>query len=275
VLNPSRALRILAVAGVLVVALAACSDDSSDSGGTNGPTDTGTTTGTAEPFTILVSNDDGVSAEGIDLLVEGLQEIPDAEVIVYAPATNQTGAGNSTTPGPIGQSESQTRSGFPAVAVEGTPADSVNVALDSGVEPDVVVSGVNEGPNLGPLAIDVSGTFGAARAAATRGYPALAVSAGFGAPTIDYESAVDEAVTWVGDMQDELAGGDAPTELVNLNVPTCASGELKGLVTAPLATTVTEVALRPIDCAAGTDETADDVEAFVNGYAVLTDLPLD
>lgn len=272
-LNLPRALRVLAVAGAVVVALAACSDDSSDSGGST--TDSATDTTTEAPFTILVSNDDGVSAEGIDLLVQGLQDVPDAEVIVYAPATNQTGAGNRTTPGPIAQSESQTRSGYPAVAVEGTPADSINVALDSGVEPDVVVSGVNEGPNLGPIAIDVSGTVGAARAGATRGYPALAVSAGFGQPTIDYESAVDEAVMWVTDNQDELAGDDAAAELVNLNVPTCTSGDLKGPVTAPLATTVPEVALRPIDCAAGADDTANDVEAFVNGYAVLSDLPLD
>jgi 5'-nucleotidase len=274
VLNLPRALRVLALAGVVVVALAACSDDS-DPGGSTTDSATDTTTVAEEPFTILVSNDDGVSAEGIDVLVQGLQEVPDAEVIVYAPATNQTGAGNRTTPGPIAQSESQTRSGYPAVAVEGTPADSVNVALDSGVDPDVVVSGVNEGPNLGPLAIDVSGTVGAARAGASRGYPALAVSAGFGEPTIDYESAVAEAVMWVTDNQDELASDDAAAELVNLNVPTCTSGELKGPVTAPLATTVTEVALRPIDCAAGTDDTANDVEAFVNGYAVLSDLPLN
>ncbi|MGH9025130.1 MAG: 5'/3'-nucleotidase SurE [Acidimicrobiia bacterium] len=266
-----------AVIAALAVPFAACSDDGSDSGESitdGGLPDTGSpkTGDTAEPFTILVSNDDGVGAEGIDLLVEGLRRLP-AEVIVYAPATNQTGAGNRTSPGPVAQSDRETRSGFPAIAVEGTPADSVNVALDTGIVPDLVVTGVNEGANLGPLAIDVSGTVGAARAAANRGFTALAVSQGLGEP-IDYESGVDEAVRWVRDDRDELADGDAPVALLSLNVPTCTSGEVKGVVEAPLATAVPPEALGPVDCSAGSNATADDVEALLNGYAALSELPL-
>jgi 5'-nucleotidase len=263
--NPPRLAVLLAV--VAAFAASACSDDGS---GSTTP-DTGAA---SEPLAMLVTNDDGVEAVGIDLLVEGLRQLPNTDVTVYAPADDQTGAGNTTSPGRVETFESETQSGYPAVAVEGTPADSVNVALDEGVEPDLVVSGINEGQNLSFLAEDVSGTVGAARAGAQRGVPALAVSQGLGEPP-DYDAGVQQAVTWVGDRQAQLADGEEPVELVSINVPTCATGSVRGIVEVPLAPEVGGSTFEGTDCAAGTNETSNDVEAFINGYATLTVLPVD
>ena len=100
---------------------------------------------------ILVTNDDGVTAPGIDALVEALRELPRVKVTVVGPATNQSGTSDKTTAGSLVTAESTTESGYPAVAVPGYPADSVNVALDAGLvkKPHVVISGVNQGQNLG------------------------------------------------------------------------------------------------------------------------------
>ena len=98
--------------------------------------------------------------------------------------------------------------------------------------PDLVISGANAGQNLGPV-LDISGTVGAARAAAQQGIPALAVSAGFGDP-IDYASAVDAAISWLRDHRDALlAPHDPPTSVANLNVPTCAVGAVRGQLSVP------------------------------------------
>ena len=82
------------------------------------------------PMTILVTNDDGVAAPGIDALVTALSALPDVEVVVVAPASNQSGSSDSTTPGGVTAQDATTISGHPAVAVNGFPADAVNYALD-------------------------------------------------------------------------------------------------------------------------------------------------
>jgi 5'-nucleotidase len=95
-------------------------------------------------------------------------------------------------------------SGYEATAVGGFPADTIRAALDDlGREPDVVVSGVNSGQNLGQLT-EVSGTVGAARVAAARGIPALAVSAQLGGP--DDGTATAQALAWIEDPVSELEG---------------------------------------------------------------------
>lgn len=129
---------------------------------------------------VLVSNDDGVKAPGIDALVKGLRKLPQVKVTVVAPAENQSGSGGKTTAGTLKATKTTTKSGYPAVAVRGYPADSVNYALAKVVKKfqvDLVIAGINRGVNLGPL-LDLSGTVGAARAAARKGLPALATSQG-------------------------------------------------------------------------------------------------
>ena len=131
-------------------------------------------------LTILVTNDDGVSAPGINATVQALTALPHTKVTVVAPAANQSGTGAKVTGGTLTVSDATTASGYPAKAVAGYPADTIIWAIDDhGVSqrPDLVVSGINFGENIGPLA-SLSGTVGAAQTALARGIPALAVSQG-------------------------------------------------------------------------------------------------
>jgi len=130
---------------------------------------------------ILVTNDDGIRAEGMALLVKELSRLGHA-VNVISPRTNQTSKSHSITyRHPIDVEEVPLPGAKRAFAVDGTPADCVRV---SGAllpnAPDLVVSGVNHGLNVGTDAYR-SGTIGAAREAAFTGYPALALSAMEGA----------------------------------------------------------------------------------------------
>ncbi len=225
---------------------------------------------------ILVTNDDGVGAAGIDAVVNALRKLDRVNVTVVAPATNQSGTSDKTTPGPVATTETPTVSGYPAIAVEGFPADAVNFALDGGIpkQPQVVVSGVNAGANLGPV-VNVSGTVGAARTAARRGVPAVAVSQGSseGVPP-DYTTGAREAVTWVKDHRKALTKKNPakPTDIANINVPTCPTGKLRGLVEVPSAV-AGDISQTP-NCASKVKKPPDDVIAFVNGYATLSEVPL-
>jgi 5'-nucleotidase len=224
---------------------------------------------------VLVINDDGVAAPGIDALVQGLRKLDRVQVTVVAPADNKSGTSDMTTPGVLTTSETTTASGYPAIAVQGFPADAVNFALDGGIptKPQLVASGVNGGANLGPVT-GVSGTVGAARTAVRRGVPAVAISQGttVGVET-DYPAGVRQAVTWVKEHRKALTKKNPkpPTEAANINVPTCTTGKLRGLVDVPTATAgdVTQ----PPNCASKVRNPSDDVIAFVNGYAPLSPVP--
>jgi 5'-nucleotidase len=283
-IRPWRALLTALVVGVLAVVGFACSDDddaddavSATSAVVESEVET-TTTEPPEVLRISVTNDDGVDAPGIDALVEALRALPDTEVTVVAPLANQSGSGGNTTPGELTVNDATTASGYPAKAVDGYPADAIVWSFDQGgVEelPDLVVSGINLGQNLGP-AIEISGTVGAARAAATRGVPALAVSQGLGDQP-DYPAAVDEAVAWVEANRSELLAraGDEPAEVDNLNVPTCTTGSVRELVVAPAAPEAGTRDVTVVDCASTLAGPADDIDAFVNGFAVLSEaIPL-
>jgi 5'-nucleotidase len=166
-----------------------------------------------------------------------------------------------------------TTSGYDATAVEGYPADTIRVALDDlGLEPDIVISGINSVQNLG-LLTDVSGTVGAARAAASRGIPALAVSAGRAEPP-DYSTAAAQALSWLGEQRDALASGDADAVATNLNVPSCPDGSVRDIVEVPVATESGDEVLEAaaVQCASTLTDPADDVEAFNNGYVTLSEL---
>jgi 5'-nucleotidase len=222
---------------------------------------------------VLVTNDDGVAAPGIDALVRGLRKLDRVQVTVVAPAGNQTGQGDNTTPGPLTTAEATTTSGYPAIAVQGYPADTVNFALDGGIpkKPHLVASGINAGQNLGPV-VNVSGTVGAARTAVRRGVPAVAVSQGLPEP-FDYPAGVREAVRWVKQHRKALTKKDAtmPTDVANINVPTCTTGKMRGLVEVPSATTGD--AGTTSDCTSTLKDPPDDVVAFQNGYAALSEVP--
>lgn len=228
----------------------------------------------AAPLHVLVTNDDGVRAAGIDTLVEALHAEPDVRVSIVAPAANQSGTGGRTTPDPLAAAPARTRSGRDAIAVDGTPADSVRYALDTvlvGDLPDLVLSGINEGPNLGPVS-SLSGTVGAARAAARRGLPALASSQGLATP-MRYDDGVAATIGWLREHRDALA----PGTLQNLNIPGCRFGaHVLGTIAVPSALTFdwdTLLALAsPSVCRATGHAPRDDVRAFRQGYAALSPL---
>jgi 5'-nucleotidase len=269
-----RGVRALAVATALVVAVVAgCGGNDDDEAAPQSGERETTTTAPPEPLEILVTNDDGVGAEGIDVLVQALTALDDVEVTVVAPAGQQSGTGGSVTEGPLTTNEATTASGYEARAVDGFPADTIRVAFDELAQtPDLVVSGINEGQNLGPL-VDVSGTVGAARAGARRGVPALAVSQGLG-QDLDYEVAAGLVTDWIAEHADALRAGDMPGDVVaNLNVPTCDVGELRGQVEVASATTGNPLA--PSDCTSTAEGAGDDVTAFTNGFATLTDVPIE
>ncbi|MCB0961737.1 MAG: 5'/3'-nucleotidase SurE [Acidimicrobiales bacterium] len=267
---------LLLVAALAVAPLAACSSDGSDGAAPETTAAESTETTVAEaaaPLRILVSNDDGVGAEGIDALVEGLLTLDDVEVTVVAPLEQQSGTGGSETEGEVATSEAETAGGYEATAVDGYPSDAVRVAVDEqGVEADLVVTGINEGQNLGPV-IDASGTVGAARAAVARGIPALATSQGTGADAFDYEAAVPLILEWITERRDALAAGEAPVEVASMNIPSCNDGEVRGVL--EVEPDVAGDGGNPItaqDCASTVpaDDLDGDILAFNNGYATLS-----
>ncbi|MBI2379854.1 MAG: 5'/3'-nucleotidase SurE [Gammaproteobacteria bacterium] len=159
---------------------------------------------------ILVSNDDGVFAPGLKVLAEALREL--GEVTVVAPDRNKSGASNSLTldnPVRIARAEN----GY--YAVTGTPTDCVHMAIHEILEakPDLVVSGINSGPNLGDDVL-YSGTVAAAMEGLLHGIPALALSLN-GHDHAHYDSAARVAVA----LAKELRAASLPRRLLNINVP--------------------------------------------------------
>ncbi len=237
---------------------------------------------------VLVTNDDGVASAGIDAVARAIAALPNTTVKIVAPAANQSGTGGKTSGGEVSHNDDRTAGGQPAVAVSGFPADAVNVALDAlGLKPDLVVSGINEGQNLGPV-VNLSGTVGAARAAAQRGIPALAASEGLG-DTYDYAPGAAQVVAWItahraallataaaGGRPASAAGGAAASQTVaNLNIPNCfAGGSVRGLRELPSEPKVADpsTVLKPQTCTA-TDSPVDEVGAFNAGFATLTTVP--
>jgi 5'-nucleotidase len=231
------------------------------------------------PLTILVTNDDGVAAPGIDALVTALSALPDVEVVVVAPAANQSGSSDTTTPGGVTAQETTTVSGHPAVAVNGFPADAVNYALDVlGLQPDVVVSGVNAGQNIGTF-VPISGTIGAARVAARRGVPAIAISAG-GLTGSDFTTGATVAAAEVDALRATLGwGANTESTVVNLNTPTCAPGsEIRGVVDVPVATAFppgTNGLDLVFDCSSTATAPADDAVALTIGFGARSIVTAD
>jgi 5'-nucleotidase len=121
---------------------------------------------------ILISNDDGYLAPGINALAEALASI--AEIIVVAPDSNRSGASNSLS---LDRPLSVTRAANGFYFVNGTPTDCVHIALTGMGDalPDLVVSGINNGQNMGDDTL-YSGTVAAATEAYLFGIPAIAFS---------------------------------------------------------------------------------------------------
>lgn len=161
---------------------------------------------------ILLSNDDGYSAPGLTALAQALRQI--AEVIVVAPERNRSGASNSLT---LDRPLRLNRMGPDVYAVDGTPADCVNLALTGAIDarPDLVISGINAGENLGEDVL-YSGTVAAAMEGALLGLPAIAISQVAHAEPVDYRHAVDIALKLVRSCARERPPRGS---LLSVNVP--------------------------------------------------------
>ena len=241
-------------------------------------TEAPTTTSAPAPLQILVTNDDGIGADGIDVIVQALLQIENVEVTVVAPLENQSGTGGKTTDGALTVTDATTKSGYAAKAVAGFPADSIVWAIDQkGIDfvPDLVVSGINNGQNYSLEIVTLSGTVGAARAAAKRNIPSVAVSQGL-ADAPDFPTAAEALVQWVQDHRDELLArtdGDAVTEFANINAPTCAAGlMIRGVIEVPIESMGTSD-YNANDCASKVEPTGD-VSGFQNGYVTISMLPV-
>lgn len=170
---------------------------------------------------ILVSNDDGYLATGINVLTDALAEI--ADVVVVAPDRNRSAASNSLT---LHDPLRVTKVGANRYKVNGTPSDCVHLALTGFLdeEPDLVVSGINHGANLGDDVI-YSGTVAAATEGRFLGLPTIAVSL-VGDKLKHFATAARIAT----ELVQRLERDPLPSEFIfNVNVPDRPYEELTGI----------------------------------------------
>lgn len=227
---------------------------------------------------VLLSNDDGYTSRGIRAVREALLTV--ADVVLMAPETEQSASSHSLSlHRPL-----RLRSVEPGVfALDGTPADCVYVALHSDGKvlprkPDLIVSGINRGLNLGQDAF-YSGTVAAAREGALRGIPALASSAEVGGDL----DAVAALTTKLAMSLLEARRGAAA--LLSLNVPKVWNGKVQAArLGARLYEEVVYFRTDPRGReylwlggpgVSHKDDPGSDTDAFDRGFATLTPLDLD
>jgi len=235
---------------------------------------------------ILLSNDDGVDSPGLAALRAAVDDM--GEVRVVAPAVPQSAAGHAITLresllvrpariGPGGQ--------FEAACVTGRPADCVRLAIRQLLDwpPELVLSGINAGANVG-VNVFYSGTVAAAAEAAMLGIPAVALSAELAEPPPDWP-AIAACCRRVLDHL--LAAGLAAGDLINVNLPARPEGP-RGVRVARQSTAGLEDTYHRADDASGTegyrlaDEYAfrhspedTDVAALAEGFVTVTPLHVD
>jgi len=181
---------------------------------------------TERPLRILIVNDDGYQAPGLVALVDSLVTI--ASVTVAAPLEQQSGTGHGITfRDPIRIQELGNQYAIKWYAIDAKPATVVKVAITALMDtmPDLVVSGVNTGDNVGTHAW-ISGTVAAARDAALQGFPAISASVAYGNP-LDFHVAAGYVKQLV--QQLEEAGALEPGLLLNVNVPSGGPEAIMGV----------------------------------------------
>lgn len=173
---------------------------------------------------ILLTNDDGIHAPGLEVLEAIARELSD-DVWVCAPAEEQSGAGHSLT---LHMPVRLNQHGPRRFAVAGTPTDAVNLALRklfADGKPDLVISGVNGGENLGDD-VTYSGTISAAIEAALAGIPAIAMSQVMRDGGHGFAAAEAWAARVLAPLLDLQM---ARRTLVNVNFPALPADQVKGI----------------------------------------------
>jgi 5'-nucleotidase len=233
---------------------------------------------------ILLTNDDGIHAPGLALLERIARRLSD-DVWVCAPAEEQSGTGHSLTLHmPVRLNEHGER----RFAVAGTPTDAINLALRklfTDRKPDIVISGINAGENLGDD-VTYSGTISAAFEAALAGIKAVALSQAMR----DAGHGFSAAEHWAERVLAPLLGVPmARRTLVNVNFPALAAPEVKGIRVARQGfhdyargslVESTDPRGRPyywfgLEDAEHTLDHGTDLEAIEDGYVAVTPLHVD
>jgi 5'-nucleotidase len=237
---------------------------------------------------ILVTNDDGVNAPGLLALAAALREL--GQVTVFAPDRNWSASGHvKTLDRPLRVKDAILADGSTALTTDGAPSDCVALALlgmiDSPI--DLVVSGINSGPNLGHD-ITYSGTVTAAMEAAIFGRPAVAISLDTPpglAGALNYAPAARIARQVAANV---LQHGLPERTLLSVNVPYLPQDEIKGIQITRQGLRIYADALvrredprgRPYywiggDAPSGVPDEGTDIGALSQGYVSVTPLQLD
>jgi 5'-nucleotidase len=175
---------------------------------------------------ILITNDDGIDADALAPLAEALAPLGDVDIIV--PERNWSGASHSITLfRPLRVRPTKLRSGHPAFMTDGSPTDCVRLAVLGFLKhrPDIVVSGINRGANMGDD-ITYSGTVAAAMEGILSNVPSIAISIGAFGGDIDYTAAASFAALLTRNILDR---GFAPDTLLNVNVPRLPRDQIAGV----------------------------------------------
>jgi 5'-nucleotidase len=178
----------------------------------------------AGPLRILISNDDGIDAPGLEALYEAL--LPLGTVTVAAPHIDRSGASHGVTSNRPIAVVGSSRDGMNWFAVDALPATCVRLAVEKFLaeKPDFVISGINAGENLGTVTF-YSATVGAAREAAFLGIPAMAVNLARG-PDMDFRVAARIVADFVRQLGPD---GVARGTFLNVNVPSLPADRIKGV----------------------------------------------
>jgi 5'-nucleotidase len=177
---------------------------------------------------ILLTNDDGVNATGLKVLEKIAREFSD-DIWIVAPTEEQSGAGHSLT---LTVPVRLRRLGERRFCVTGTPTDSVMMAIAKVMKdhrPDLILSGVNRGANLGED-VTYSGTVSAAMEGALAGIPSIALSQGYSREGMGDTVPFGAAEAWADEVLRPLIRTPmAPRTLVNVNFPALPASEVRGI----------------------------------------------
>jgi 5'-nucleotidase len=242
---------------------------------------------------VLLTNDDGIDAEGLQTLRRALLELPDVALAVIAPDGNRSAMARSiTTRRPLWVEEVDFGDGHVGHACDGTPVDCVRFAalgLIEGFTADLIVAGVNHGSNLGDD-ITYSGTVAAALEGVVLGLPGIAVSQQSRAREMDFRlgdrfdfaAAAAFTARIVGEIEDVPL---PPGTLLNINVP---AGEVAGVEVARLGKRIYRDKLTLVDEESGRKqyriygdspdyhhEAGTDLAAIAEGRIAVTPLHFD
>ena len=242
---------------------------------------------------VLLTNDDGIGASGLHAMRRALLEVPGVELAVIAPDSNRSATARSiTTRRPLWVEEIEFGDGTTGFATDGTPVDCVRFAALGLVEfePELIVSGVNQGANLGDD-ITYSGTVAAALEGVVLGIPGIAVSQQSQAREMDFRLGdafdFETAAAFAARVVDAIDDVPLPDgTLLNVNVP---AGRVRGVEVARLGKRIYRDALDLVDSEGNArrrfriygdapiyhDEEGTDLAAVAAGRVAVTPVHLD